>query len=52
MEDGASVLKVDETHPIWDNIKIIEAPLVKVDQDKKFIRHDADKLAKCIFEEI
>ncbi len=52
LEDGASVLKVDEMHPIWDNIKIIEAPLVKVDQDKKFIRHDADKLAKCIFEEI
>lgn len=52
LEDGASVLKVDETHPIWDNIKRIEAPLVKIDQKKRFIRHHADKLAACIFEEI
>lgn len=51
MLDGAKFLAVDEKHPIWDNIKKIETPLVKLSEDKKLIRHDPDKLAKCIFEQ-
>lgn len=49
-EEGSQVLKVDETHSIWDNIERVEYPLVKINEDKKYIRHDANKLAKCIFE--
>lgn len=50
IEDGANVLNVDESHKVWDNIERVEAPLIKVSQSKKLIRHDSEKLAKCIFE--
>lgn len=49
LEDGAALLMVDESHKIWDNIKRIEVPLIKIDE---FIRHDPEKLAKCVFEGI
>ena len=49
-EEGSEALKVDEMHSIWDNIERVEYPLVKINEDKKYIRHDANKLAKCIFE--
>ena len=51
MLDGAKLLTVDEKHPIWNNIKRVEAPLLKLSEDKKLIRHDPNKLAKCIFEQ-
>ena len=52
LEEGATVLMVDENHEIWDNVRRVEAPLVRIDENKKLIRHDADKLARCIFEEM
>lgn len=49
-EEGAMLLRVNESHSIWKNIKRIEAPLIKLYEDKKLIRHDSGKLARCIFE--
>lgn len=49
-EEGAKLLKVDESHRIWKNIRRVEAPLIKLYGDKKLIRHDSEKLAQCIFE--
>lgn len=49
-EEGAVLLKVDKSHSIWKDIKRIEAPLIKLYGDKKLIRHDSEKLARCIFE--
>lgn len=50
IQDGAQVLSVDVSHPIWEYTQRIEVPLVKINKSKKLIRHDSDKLAKCIFE--
>ena len=50
IEDGADVLNFDEYHEIWNNIRRIEAPLIKLYEDKKLVRHHSEKLAKCIFE--
>ena len=49
-EEGAMLLGIDECHDIWKRIKRIEVPLIKIHKDKKFIRHDPEKLAKCIFQ--
>ena len=49
-EEGAMLLNVDETHEVWKRIKRVEAPLIKIHEDKKFIRHDPEKLARCIFQ--
>lgn len=48
-EEGAMLLRVDESHGIWKDIKRIEAPLINLYGDKKLIRHDSEKLARCIF---
>lgn len=48
-EEGAMLLKVDESHSIWKDIKRLEAPLIKLYGDKKLIRHDSEKLARYIF---
>lgn len=48
IEDGAySLLKNDED-PIWESVDCIEAPLVRINHEKEYIRHDSDKLAHCI----
>lgn len=47
--EGATLLSVQKDHPLWENIRRIELPLIKVHKDKKIIRHDPEKLAKCIF---
>lgn len=52
MEEGAQLLKANAKAPIWQRMKKIEAPLIKVNEEKKLIRHDPYKLAKCIFEGI
>ena len=49
LEEGADLLKFDEKHEMWHTIKRIEAPLVKLHEDKKLIRHDSEKLAECLF---
>jgi uncharacterized cofD-like protein len=49
MEEGADVLKFNEQDELWTRIKKSEAALVKIHRDQKFIRHDSDKLAACIF---
>lgn len=46
--EGADFLTIYKEHPIWQHIKRIETPLVKIHKNK-MIRHDPDKLAKCIF---
>ncbi|MDF2614767.1 MAG: YvcK family protein [Clostridia bacterium] len=51
IEDGADILKFNEKDEIWNTIRRIEAPLVRVYKDKKLIRHDSEKLARCIFKE-
>lgn len=50
-EEGAVLLRADEDHRIWREIIRIEAPLIKLYEDKKLIRHDSKKLARCIFED-
>lgn len=49
-EEGATLLSVDEGHEVWQRISRREVPLIKVHENKKFVRHDPDKLARCIFE--
>ena len=51
IEEGADLLKFDEKSKVWHTIKRVEAPLIKIYKDKKFIRHDSEKLAECIFKE-
>ncbi|MDF2594835.1 MAG: YvcK family protein [Clostridia bacterium] len=51
MEEGADVLRYNEQDELWNRIKKSEAALVKIHRDQKFIRHDSDKLAACIFKE-
>ena len=49
IEDGAHMLKLNIGHPIWKRIQRIEAPLVQVNHEKQFIRHNPSKLAGYIF---
>lgn len=52
IEDGAHMLQFDPTDPIWDNIKRVEASLVRINHEKEYIRHNQDKLAEYIFNNI
>lgn len=49
MEDGAHMLKCDPENPIWQYTKRIEAPLVRINHEKEYIRHNPEKLAEYIF---
>ncbi|MBP3888889.1 MAG: YvcK family protein [Cellulosilyticum sp.] len=49
-EEGAKLLTVNKEHEVWRRIKRLEVPLIKVHKKKKFIRHDPEKLARCIFQ--
>lgn len=49
-EDDANLLTSTPRHPIWKRIKRVEAPLIKINEEKQFIRHDPSKLAACIFQ--
>lgn len=49
-EDDANLLTSTPMHPIWKRIKRVEAPLIKINEEKQFIRHDPSKLAACIFQ--
>ena len=50
IEDGAHALIRNEEDPIWENLVCIEAPLVKINHEKQYIRHDSDKLASYILD--
>lgn len=50
-DEGAKLLTVDKSHEIWQTVKKLEVPLIKLYGKKKLIRHDPEKLARCIFEE-
>lgn len=50
VEDGANLLSIDMKDPIWQKVQKVEAPLIKINSKKKLIRHDPEKLARCIFE--
>lgn len=52
IEDGAHMLMLNDAHPIWQTLKRIEAPLVQVNHEKQFIRHNPNKLAEYIFKDI
>lgn len=45
IEDGANSLYKNAQDPIWETKKCIEAPLVHINHQQKYIRHDSDKLA-------
>lgn len=49
-EEGAKLLTVNKEHNVWKYINRVEVPLIKVHEKKKFIRHDPEKLARCIFQ--
>lgn len=49
-EEGAMLLKADSKHSVWQRIKRIEVPLIKIHEKQKLIRHDPKKLAACLFE--
>lgn len=52
IEDGAHMLMLNNEHPIWQHIKRIEAPLIQVNHEKQFIRHNPAKLAEYIFKDV
>ncbi|MDA3732151.1 uridine diphosphate-N-acetylglucosamine-binding protein YvcK [Niameybacter massiliensis] len=52
IEDGAHMLHFDAEHPIWQAKKRIEAPLVRINHEKQYIRHNQDKLAEYIFNDV
>lgn len=52
IEEGAHILEIDKNDPIWQRVKRIEVPLVKVHPDKRYVRHHSYKLADYIFEDI
>ena len=49
-QEGAKLLMVNKHHEIWQRVKRVEAPLVKIYEKQKLIRHDSEKLARCIFQ--
>jgi uncharacterized cofD-like protein len=51
-EDGAHMLTLENDPKMWQRIKRLEAPLVKINHDKQHIRHDEQKLADCIFKSV
>lgn len=51
IEDGAHMLRLNIGHPIWKRIQRIEVPLVQVNHEKQFIRHNPSKLAGYIFKD-
>ncbi|MEG0014329.1 MAG: YvcK family protein [Cellulosilyticaceae bacterium] len=52
IEEGAHLLAIDKEDSLWQRVKRIEVPLVKVHPDKNYVRHDSYKLADYIFEDI
>lgn len=52
IEDGADILHYNKQDSIWQRVQCIEAPLISINHEKKFIRHDSDKLAEYIFKNI
>lgn len=52
IEEGAHILAIDEEDSLWQRVKRIEVPLVKVHPDKNYVRHDSYKLADYIFKDI
>lgn len=52
IEDGADVLSYNEKDPIWEHVQRIEVPLVNINHEKEFIRHDSNKLAEYIFQNV
>lgn len=48
-EEGAMLLSTNKRHKVWKRIERVEAPLIKIYEKQKLIRHDPEKLAKCIF---
>ena len=48
IEDGAHMLTMNKAHPLWQRVKYLEVPLIKINHEKQYIRHDARKLAKYI----
>lgn len=52
IEDGADVLSYNQADPVWQHVQRVEAPLVRINHEKQFIRHDPNKLAAYIFQNI
>lgn len=50
IDEGAHILQMDENDEIWQRVKRIELPLVKVHPEKRYVRHDSYKLGEYIFE--
>ncbi len=50
LEDGADIIGFEPLEFKDDNINIIKAPLMKINEKKKVIRHDSEKLAKIIID--
>lgn len=50
LEDGADMISFDLFEFKDDRIKIIEAPIMKINEEKKVVRHDSEKLAKIIMD--
>ncbi len=50
LEDGADMIGFEPFEFQDENITIIEAPIMKINEKKKVIRHDSEKLAKIIID--
>jgi uncharacterized cofD-like protein len=51
-EEGAHLLTYSKEDSLWSRTHKIEAPLAKIDHQKRYIRHDPNKLAEYIFANI
>lgn len=52
LEDGADMIGFEYLDFQERNINVIKAPVMKLYKDKKIIRHDPDKLAKVIMDQV
>lgn len=50
LEDGADMIGFEYLDFKDENVKIIKAPIIRKNEEKKVIRHDSDKLAKVIID--
>lgn len=50
LEDGADMIGFEPLEFRDDNIEIVKAPVMKINEKKRVIRHDSEKLAKIIMD--
>lgn len=52
LEDGANMIDFKNLKVKMSHMNIVQTPIMKIYRDRKVIRHDPDKLAKVVMEQI